>query len=144
MTASRHVFLAIGALVLFLSGCGGSGNPFDSVPVSGKVTYEDGTPIPVQGIKLYFHCLEPPKEGMHPRPATVGVDADGTFNDVTTYKYADGLVLGKHKVSLVCVENGKLTPKIPRDYSLPSKTPLVVEVTDAGQFLEIKVPKPKK
>jgi hypothetical protein len=42
----------------------------------------------------------------------------------------------------VCQEGGKLTPKIPMDYALPAKTPLVVEVTESGQFLEIKVPKP--
>jgi hypothetical protein len=128
---------------LLLAGCGGTGNPFDSVPVSGKVSYEDGSLIPVQGIKIYFHCLEPPKDGMHPRPATVGVGPDGTFKDVTTYKYADGLVLGRHKVSLVCQEGGTLTTKIPKDYALPAKTPLVIEVTESGQFLEIKIPKPE-
>jgi hypothetical protein len=138
----RYGFLAIVTLSLLLAGCDGSGNPFDSVPVSGKVTYEDGSLIPVQGMKVYFHCLEPPKDGMHPRPATVGVGPDGTFKDVTTYKYADGLVLGKHKVSLVCQEGGKLTDKIPMDYALPAKTPLVIEVTESGQVLEIKVPKP--
>lgn len=130
------------AIFLPLLGCGGSGNPFDSVPVTGKVTYDDGSLIPVQGIKLYFHSEEPPKDGMHPRPGTTSVGADGTFKDITTYKFADGLVLGKHKVSLVCQEGGKLTPKIPQDYALPAKTPLVVEVTESGQFLEIKVPKP--
>jgi hypothetical protein len=126
-----------------LGGCGGTGSPFESVPVSGKVTYEDGTAIPVQGIKVYFHCLEPPQEGMHPRPATVGVGTDGAFSDVTTYKYADGLVLGEHKVSLVCLEGGKLTPKIPKAYAVPATTPLRVQITESGQFLEIKVPKPK-
>jgi hypothetical protein len=139
----RHSWLAFGIVVLLLAGCTGTGSPFDSVPVSGKVTYDDGSPIPVQGMKVYFHCLEPPIDGMHPRPATVGVGADGTFKDVTTYKYADGLVLGEHKVSLVCLEGGKLTPKIPKEFAVPATTPLRVEVTEAGQFLEIKVPKPK-
>ena len=136
-------WLAIGALTALFAGCGGTGSPFDSVPVSGKVTYDDGSLIPVEAIKVYFHCLEPPIDGMHPRPATVGVGSDGTFNDVTTYKYADGLVLGKHKVSLVCMEGNKPTKKIPRDYAIPSKTPLRIEVTEAGQYLEIKVPRPK-
>jgi hypothetical protein len=136
--------LVLGALIALVNGCNGSGNPFDSVPVTGKVTYEDGTLIPVPGMKIFFHCLEPPKEGMHPRPATAGVAADGTFKDVTTYKYADGLVLGQHKVSLVCEEGGKLTPKIPRDYALPAKTPLRVQVTEYGQHLEINVPRPAR
>lgn len=124
-------------------GCG-SNSPFTSVPVTGKVTYDDGTPIPVAGMRIFFHSLEPPKNGMHPRPAQAGVGPEGTFKDVTSYKFADGLVLGKHSVSLVCEEGGKLTNKIPRDYALPEKTPLEVEVTEAGQFLEIKIPKPKR
>lgn len=144
MKISRlNEFLAVSAFALLLAGCGGTGSPFPSVPVSGKVTYEDGSLIPVQGMKIYFHCLEPPKNGMHPRPATVGVGADGMFKDVTTYKYADGLVLGKHKVTLFWLENGKVKTKIAKQYADPSKTPLVVEVTDWGQFLDIKVPKPK-
>jgi hypothetical protein len=138
----RQWFLAFSTFVVLLGGCDRSGNPFKSVPVSGKVSYDDGSLIPVQGIKVFFHSLEPPKNGLHPRPATVGVGPDGTFSDVTTYKYADGLVLGKHKVSLVCEEDGKLTKKIPREYAIPAHTPLVIEVTDSGQVLEIKVPKP--
>src|SRR6478672_8280963 len=123
--------LAIAALTV---GCNGSGNPFTSVPVSGKLTYEDGTLIPVQGMKLFFHCLEPPKGNMHPRPAQVPVADDGTFSDVTTYKFADGLVLGKHSVTVVALDKGKPSKQIPSEYAYPQKTPLVVEVTKSGQF----------
>ncbi len=132
----------VAALSLMLVGCGGSGNPFDSVPVTGKVTYEDGSLIPVSGMKLYFHCLVPPKDGLHPRTAAVSVGSDGTFKDVTTHKYADGLVFGQHKVSIDCRENGTLTKKIPKQYATPTTTPLIIEVTESGQVLEIKVPKP--
>lgn len=132
----RNTFLVGVALLAHLSGCGSSGNPFESVPVSGKITYEDGSLIPVQGMRVFFHSLEPPKDGKHPRPAVVGVGADGTFKDVTTYKYADGLILGKYKVALE-------SSKVPKEYRLPTTTPLVIEVTKSGQFLEIKVPKPK-
>jgi hypothetical protein len=134
--------LAIVLLSLATAGCGGTGSPFESVPVSGKVTYDDGSAIPVQGMKIYFHSLEPPKDGLHPRPATVGTDSEGRFSDVTTYKYADGLVLGKHKVTILAQKNATGQPPIPEDYSLPERTPLTVEVTDSGQVLEIKVPKP--
>jgi len=130
------------AVLVVLSGCDRNASPFDSVPVTGQVMYEDGSPIPVQGMTIFFHCLEPPIDGMHPRPATVGVGPDGTFENVTTYKYADGLVLGKHKVSLVSRKGDKPAPEIPREYSLPDKTPIVVEVTESGQHLEIKIPKP--
>lgn len=138
-----HEVLVVSILSIAVAGCSGTGSPFQSVPVSGKVTYEDGSPIPVPGMTLYFFCQEPPKENMHPRPASVGVGSDGTFEKVTTYKYADGLVLGKHKVAVVCQENGKPSAKIPKGYEIPLKTPLMVEVTQSGQFLEIKIPKPK-
>ncbi len=37
----------------FVTGCG-SGSPFKYVKVSGKVTYDDGSPIPVHGMELRF------------------------------------------------------------------------------------------
>ena len=97
-TTYRQEFLAICTVSVLLAGCGTS-NPFESVPVSGKVTYEDGSPAPVS--KMFFKCLEAPKDGMYPRLASVPVQSDGTFENVTTYKFGDGLVIGKHKVSLV-------------------------------------------
>jgi hypothetical protein len=135
-------YVAIGAVVALFVGCGGSGNPFDSVPVSGRVMYEDGSPVPVQGIKLYFHSQLPPQEGKHPRPATVGVGSDGSFKDITTYKHADGLVLGKHKVTLVVANAERVADKIPIEYTKPETSPLFIEVTKSGQVLEIKIPKP--
>lgn len=135
-------FALVGLLCLTLVGCGGGG-PFKSVPVSGVVTYEDGTPIPVGGMKVFFHSQTPPKDGMHPRPAMVGLGPDGKFENVTTYKYADGLVVGPHKVTLVAQDaDGKPSKMIPKDYADVRTTPLIVEVTKSGQVLEIKVPKP--
>lgn len=94
-------------------------------------------------MQLSFHSLVPPKDGMHPRVGVVGVGADGSFEKVTSYKYADGLVLGKHKVAIICREGGGFTTKIPKVCTEARSTPIEIEVTDSGQFLEIKVPKPK-
>jgi hypothetical protein len=124
-------------LAVAFTGCGGSENPFDSVPVSGRVVYEDGSPVSLAGVRIYFHSLEPPKDGMHIRPGIVDAKANGTFENITTHKYADGLVLGKHRVSFVGGAG-----KVPKEYTVPTSTPLTVEVTESGQFLEIKVPKP--
>lgn len=124
------------ALAVTLVGCGGSASPFDFVPVTGKVTYEDGSPFP-GGMRIYFHSLEPPKDGMHVRPGVGSVASDGTFKDITSYKLADGLAYGKYKVSLA--GDAKTVPK---NCSTPDRTPLTVEVTESGQVLEIKVPKP--
>jgi hypothetical protein len=129
-------FLALCTAAVVLAGCG-SHNPFDSVPVSGRVTFEDGSPAPVG--KIFFKCLEPPIEGMHPRVASVPVQSDGTFENVTTYKFGDGLVIGRHKVSLVGDAKA-----IPKEYTMTTHTPLEIEVTESGQYLEIKIPRPRR
>jgi hypothetical protein len=130
-----------GLAVVLGSGCGGTGSPFDYVKVTGKLTYEDGTPIPAKGIKLVFDSQAPPVGDAHPRPGSAMVDANGDFKDVTSYKYADGLVPGKHKVSILYAtdEAGKLL--VPSEYTKANSTPLVVDT--ANLPLEIKVPKPQ-
>ena len=42
--------LTVVGLALACAGCS-DGNPFDYVPVSGRLMYEDGTPIPAGGIR---------------------------------------------------------------------------------------------
>jgi hypothetical protein len=128
------------ALALCVAGCGGS-EPFDYIPVAGKLTYEDGTAIPAPGIVLQFVAQDvAPVDGMHPRPATASVNAEGNFTEATSHKYADGLVPGKHKVALMYATdaNGKLL--VPVEYTHAGTTPLVVDT--ANLPLEIKVPKP--
>jgi hypothetical protein len=132
------------ALILFaLAGCG-SGKPWDLVQVNGKVTYEDGSAIPVGSMKLYFASQAPPADAKtFPRQGSVGVNvSDGTFQDVTTYKYADGLIAGKHKVVVAAYDSGArdLSPKVPREYTSAATTP--VEIDTANLPLEIKIRKP--
>lgn len=131
---------ALVSVLLLSVGCGGSGSPFDYVTVSGELTYEDGTPIPAQGIKLVFNSLAPPVGDAHPRPGSVIVGADGSFKDVTSYKYADGLVPGEHKVSILYAtdEKGKLL--VPTDYTKAASTPLTVHTENSP--LKILVPRP--
>lgn len=128
-------------MVALGSGCGGTNSPFDYVKVSGRLSYEDGTPIPANGIKLIFDSQAPPVGNAHPRPGSAMVSASGEFKDVTSYKYADGLVPGKHKVSILYATdaNGKLL--VPAEYTKGSTTPLVVDTADSP--FEIKVPRPK-
>src|SRR5690606_16771513 len=78
--------------LLFLAGCS-DGNPFDYVPVSGRLTYEDGAPIPAGGMRIGFTVMDvAPKDGAFPRPAEAVVDAQGNFSSVTSYKPGDGLM----------------------------------------------------
>jgi hypothetical protein len=126
-----------------LSGCG-SGKPWDLVKVNGKVTYEDGSPIPVASMKLYFASQQPPADAKtFPRQGSVGVNvADGTFDNVTTYKYADGLIAGRHKVVVAAydADSRDLSPKVPGEYATASTTP--IEIDTANVPLQIRIRKP--
>src|SRR5689334_3170088 len=131
-------------LLLCLAGCG-DGNPFDYVPVSGRLTYEDGAPIPAGGIRIGFTVIDvAPKNGAFPRPAEAVVDAEGNFSSVTSYKPGDGLMPGKHKAAIYYATDAQGKSLIPKEFGHASTTPLVVEVTEdsADAPLQIKVPRP--
>ncbi|WP_197530268.1 hypothetical protein [Bythopirellula polymerisocia] len=128
-------------LLALLGGCQGSVSPYDYIPVSGQVTYEDGTPIPSGGFVLKFYALDAPKvENMRPRPAQADIDSNGNFECATSYKYGDGLIPGKHRVVIFYAtdKNGKLL--VPKEYIQAGDSPLIIDTADAP--LEIKVPKP--
>lgn len=82
-----------------------------------------------------------PVENAYPRPGMANVDANGNFDCVTSYKYGDGLVPGKHKVAIQAANerDGKLV--VPKEYASTETTPLVIDTADSP--LDIKVPKPK-
>ena len=128
------------ALLAFCVGCG-SGSPFDYVPVEGVLTYEDGSPIPRGGIKLKFFAQDAPEvEGASPRPAIAHIDSQGRFDCVTSYKYGDGLVPGKHKVAILDAVDAQGNALVPEEYSSTSRTPLTIDTSESP--LEIKVPRP--
>lgn len=124
----------------FIVGCGASDTPFGIVEVEGKVTYEDGSPIP--GVSVQFVPQTPPLDPKTvPRPGVAGIADDGTIEQVTTYKYADGLVPGKHKVIVKSkTGNGQRTDAVDARYSSSDTTPLMVDT--AEQPFDIKVEKP--
>lgn len=135
-------YLAILTLAV-LVGC--NDGPFSYVPVSGTVTYEDGTPIPAASIQVWFKSLAPPiDENTHPRPAKAGVNIeDGSFDSVTSYKPGDGLVPGEHKVALfVYGANGQISPLVDKEYTNAATSPLTVNTDELP--LKILVPRPKK
>jgi len=144
MSAGRLISVVLLFVAPMCQGCGDD-SPFDYVPVSGMLTYDDGTPIPAGGIELQFFAQDAkPVNGAHPRPAGTKVDANGGFANVTSYKYGDGLVLGKHKVSIDYATDAKGKLLVPKDYTHGGTTPLIVEITEdsADVPLEIEVPRP--
>jgi len=123
-------------------GCG-SRSPYSYVKASGKLAYEDGSPIPSRSIRLQFAAQDAPTvEGAHPRPAVANVNEQGEFDCVTSYKYGDGLIPGTHKVAIEQAVDQKGQLLVPKEYTSIATTPLVIDTADAP--FEIKVPKPKE
>ena len=144
--ASRHsrlVWATVGCIFASLTGCGRE--PFAHTTVSGKVTYSDGAPIPVDGLQLIFLSETPPADAKtHPRPARASVDkGTGAFDSATTHKAGDGLICGKHKVILSSVYGAPLPPNVvPPEYTEPARTPL--EVDTEHQPFELTIRKPTR
>jgi hypothetical protein len=130
-------------VVVSLAGC--NREPFQRVRVSGTVAYEDGSPIPVEVLRLTFTPQAPPLDDKtHPRPGWAEADtATGAFNSATTRKVGDGLVRGKHKVTLSGAGSSRLPRSlVPPEYQDYAQTPLEVD-TDHQPF-ELKVRKPRR
>jgi hypothetical protein len=135
-------FWALAALASIV-GCS-NGNPYDLVKVKGTVKYEDGSLIPANTIILKFEPEAAPIDAKtFPRKAYGRVNvADGTIDTVTTHKYGDGIVVGKHKVLIIPMTNdGKQTSLVPPEYQGVATTP--VEIDTAAQPFDIKIKKPK-
>jgi hypothetical protein len=134
----------IGSLILtaVLIGCG-TENPFHQVPVSGTVSYVDGSLIPGEYVELEFIPQTPPKgPRTYPRPGRAIVDpSSGKFDTVTSYKYGDGIVAGKHKVLVYSLDaDRRPTGAVPLRYQKAETTPL--EVDTAKSPFDLKIEKP--
>ena len=130
-------------LLSMISGCGSQ--PYGTVPISGKVTYEDGSLVPAPAIYLYFESQEENVDAKtFPRRGSAKVNvADGTFSEVTTYEPGDGAIPGKHKVVVEVLGDGGVPDYsyFPREYSDAATTPLNIEVGSKRSF-DLTVPKP--
>jgi hypothetical protein len=126
--------------LLLLAGCG-SDSPFKYVRASGRIGYDDGTPIP-GGCRLTFFSQDVAAVGTaHPRPGMTSVGPDGKFDCVTSYKYGDGLVPGKHKVVIQAAADRGGIPVVPKEDTNAETTTIIVDTKDLP--FDIKVPKPK-
>lgn len=138
------------AIVLGVAGCGPSA-PFPLTKVSGTVAYEGGDKIPGDRIVVTFH-----PDGMSatgkaaPKFARTEVDpSTGEFRSATTWQAGDGVIVGRHKVtveSFRTLPNGVDAPNgaVPREYSSPSQTPLSVEIERGGDPLALTVAAPSR
>ena len=120
------------------------GDPFSYVKVSGKVTYEDGTPIPSPDVLVRFYSETEAIGNKQPRPGWSMVDKKtGEFGCPTSHTAFDGLVRGKHKVTFTGTSGVSPLPAslVPPEYGDPKKTPLEVDTDNPDSFI-LKVRKP--
>jgi hypothetical protein len=127
-------------LLVSALGCQRAG-PYSCVKVSGNVTYEDGSPIPADRIRLVFVSQAPPVDPKTP-PHAGFAEADGktgTFDFATTYAYKDGIIVGEHKIFIECYRNGQLSHDLIADeYSDSAKTPLKVQSSESPFELKVR------
>jgi len=143
MHSRRVMIFLFGVVIGFLSSGCGTRDPFRYVPVSGVITYEDGTLIPADEMMLLFFPQSAPlNERTHPRPGMAYVDkATGRFEKATSHKLGDGLVRGRHKVTIVNMVRAPFPPEIvPPEYADPATTPLEVDTADAPFHIKIRKP----
>jgi hypothetical protein len=116
--------------------------------VSGTVRYEDGSLIPSKSIIVRFEPLASPlDEKTHAKAGNAQVDpADGSFESVTTYKYGDGIVRGRHKVlfseraAAPGAAQAATKKLVPEEYRDSATTPLEIDSGDSP--FEFKISKP--
>jgi hypothetical protein len=87
--------IILGILLVALSGCGSN-----KYPVTGKVTFKDGTPLP--GGLIVFS----PVDRTNHTGARAYIESDGTFT-LSTDSEGDGSLLGKFKVMIRPPSQGK-------------------------------------
>jgi hypothetical protein len=136
-------FLGLVTVLVLLAGC--SDTPYKIVPIHGKVTYKDGALIPADTIYVRFYPQVESLSGkVHPRPGSTELDTkDGTFALVSTAEYGDGVIVGKHKVTVtVGDESPTGAGSIPAIYADPATTLLEIEVTGRNQEFVLEIEKP--
>lgn len=122
------------------AGCSESKKPYTTAPVTGKVTYDDGSLIPIPVNVVFVPQVEALSVKEPPSRAMGAVDpATGEFT-LTTFKEGDGAILGMSKVLILPSE--EWTDDVPEACTRPDITPLSQEVVKGENRVEIKVPKP--
>lgn len=131
------------ALALATLGCGPEGLP--TIPVSGKVTFNNG-PCPASGT-IAFSPISV-EEGLPRRPGTAEFTQDGEFH-ATSFRPGDGLLPGVYRVMISCW-SGEPTNTDPSSYERLNCVPrgykpeeIVVERSADAVEVNIDVPRKK-
>lgn len=139
-------------LCFITAGCGGPSRP-ETVPVSGRVTYQ-GKPVPMGQIMFY------PDQG---RPAVGTIDADGHYR-LRTFAPDNGAIPGHYRVTIQAMRTtggghaksfdeelrrgGSSGPTkvewlVPEEYSRLETTPLQTDVKRDSKIINFDLPTPR-
>lgn len=94
----RHgcAWLTIVGCLCVLVGCGDGRPP--TYPIQVKVAFADGSPL--QGGRIELQSVDVTDKNGNAISATGIVQADGVVADLSTFAAGDGVVAGKHRVSV--------------------------------------------
>jgi len=109
------------------------------------VTYDDGSLIPADRIRLMFLSQAPPVDPkVSPRAGAALVDVKtGGFDSAQTYVAKDGIIAGEHKVVIQCFSGNQMRMDlVPAEYGDPKKTPLTVQTSQSPFELKVRKPAP--
>ncbi len=146
---SRLLAVSLGVAVFIFAGATGwevAGAAPPLAPVSGKVAYDDGSLIPGARIQLVFLPVTQVSEGEpKPRPSIADVNVKtGQFDHMSTFVQGDGATVGKHRIMVTVLgPDGKLNGAVPKVFSDPATTPLMVEVENRRNSIHFELPKPQ-
>lgn len=130
----------LGIVGLVAAGCGNQ-EPFSYRKVTGTVKYDDESLIQAHRLEVTFHPQIPPKDPKtYPRPGIGNVDlATGAIQEVTSHKYADGVVAGEHKVTVQTYRaDGEPADHLRLEYTDVSTTPLTYRTSDGPATIRLK------
>jgi hypothetical protein len=135
--------LRLAPIVVFLVILSGCGNP--KYPVTGKVLFKDGTPLPPGGM-IFFS----PVDSSNHTAARAYLEEDGSFT-LSTDSEGDGSLLGKFKVSIKPPPQGRgeddpktNTHIIDPKYYSGDKSGIELEVKPGKNEFSITVERPAK
>ena len=138
-SSRRLLLLCAAAMAAALAGCGGSSKPYNTAPVSGRITL-DGKPL--AGARVYFFPIHDPQSGPLSGPEAYGTtDADGRYTLETAFGER-GATIGPNRVAVSTVkyETSPTNPEAQR-VAVPERVPkkystergmLKFEVTSEG------------
>lgn len=128
-TSHFSFFLVLAAtFVLTASGCGGSGGATE--PVTGKVTFKDGSPV-AGGTIVFADVVE--------NSSSIGyIQPDGSYT-LGTFDEADGAPMGKYKVTIIGDSEYGEKSAVDARFGLQDNTPLEAEVKAGDNKIDFEV-----